>query len=112
MYSSPLEHHLFGLWPVIQQSGVVRFVTPKLCPRVGLGLLLALGRTFGALFVCDSSRIDWFYIDGQQPGYILLCILSTRDELDKARSASNSHRIATENTNQWYGICSQHAMPN
>ena len=33
---------------------------------------------------CDSSRIDCLLIHGQQPGYILLSIPSTRDEADKA----------------------------
>ena len=50
------------------------------------------------LLICRSSRVDCLFVDGQQPGFILRSILSTRDELDKALTelaeTSNSHRVA------------------
>ena len=66
--------------------------------------LLWSGAYRGEKMACfgDSSRIDCPFIDGQRPGFTTLCILSTRDEPNKAlaelRSASNSHRGATEIT--------------
>lgn len=36
------------------------------------------------VYIYDSSRINYSSIDRLQPGYILLCTLSTRNELEKA----------------------------
>ena len=63
-------------------QGIIKLNATKENQSVGLSCF-AQGVEL-ATTKCDSSSIDCPSIDGQQPGYILLCVLSTRDELDKA----------------------------